>query len=145
MVNLPDQFCRWAYKLSKPFLYLEGKVPEGRNTRRGKLFLLLAILLYRMSYCFNKKNGAIFFVAKCYQSLGNHEKALRFLKLTWETAAFSPILFKELGTTCLRLGKYEEGLQFAQKEVSEYPASAEANAKLNLIEQTRLDVLLPEL
>lgn len=112
---------KFANFLSKPYLYIGNRKPNDVNHLIDKLRLYTAIQVFRIFYFFSKKNGALFLEGKCYQSLGNYEKALNLFKKTWETTEFNPTLFKEIGTMCLKLHKYEEGLRFAQKEVSENP------------------------
>ncbi len=118
--------------LSKPYLHIQVRSSGNPRSIMGRLRLKTAIFLYDIVYKSKGQDGALFFAGKCYQSLEDHSKALEFFKKAWETASFSPVLFKEIGTTCLELKRYDEGLQYALKEVSQFPNDADSHANLAL-------------
>lgn len=119
-----------AHQLSKPYLFIGGTPKKNPRTLWAKAILKIVIVLFRIHYKHNRQNGALFFIAKCFQSLGNFEKALDYFKKAWETDPFNPILCKEIGTCCLELERFEEGLKYALKEVSQFPSNPESRANL---------------
>lgn len=126
----------WEYagNLSSPYLYIGSNMPQKITYPIDKWKLSTAIRLYGIHYFIDRnKNGALLFTGKCYQSLCNHKIALRYFKKLWETDPFNSICFKEIGTECLALERYEEGLQYAIKEVSQYPKNADSHANLSLL------------
>lgn len=116
--------------LAKSYLFIGGPPKKDPNTVLGKLRLQLSINILFKEYNRTQNNRVLFLLGKCYQSLENHEEALNCFKTVWDAVPFSPILFKEISTSCLRLDKFEEGLQYAQREVSEYPDNPESKANL---------------
>ena len=123
-----------AGKLSYPYLFVGSNIPQKINYPIDKWRLNTAIRLYGAHYLMDRtKNGALLFIGKCYQSLGSHEKALEYFKKLWETDPFNSICFKEIGTECQSLERYEEGLQYAIKEVSQYPKDLEARANMSVL------------
>lgn len=123
-----------ANKLCYPYLFIGNIKPKEINSIVDKLKLHFAVNLFNMHYHMdNSKNGSLLFAGKCYQSLGDHKIALEYFKKLWETDPYNLISFKEIGTECLTLEEYEEGLRYALKEVSQYPKNADSNAQLALL------------
>jgi len=122
-----------ANAITRPYIYIEtSEGKEAKNMIKTR-FLKAAIHLYKFHYKNMKNNGDLFFIGKSYQALDDHSKALEYFKKVWETAAYSPVCFKEIGTECLILENYEEALSFALKEVSQFPGQAESRAHLALV------------
>ena len=62
-----------ANKLAECYLFIGARKAKEANNFVAQSRLYLAIVLYKLSYKFDRKNGALFLVAKCYQSLGNFD------------------------------------------------------------------------
>lgn len=123
-----------ANSLCKPYLHIGTSIPAPVRLPSERFVLKMAINLFKFYYKREpSKNGALLFIGKCYQALKNHEKALEYLKKLWDTDPYNAICFREIGTECLSLGRYEEGLQYALKETSQYPNNADSQANLALI------------
>ena len=116
--------------VAKPYLFIGGLPKRKPNSFLGKLRLRIAIKIFLKEYNRSQESRVLFLLGKCFQSLKNHEEALNYFRKVWDIDPFNPILFKEISTTCLELGKYEEGLRYAQKEVSEFPDNPESRANL---------------
>lgn len=123
-------FWNTALNLSKSYLFIGGEPKKSPQKLIAKVHLYISIKLFQVSYSQNRLNGALFYVGKCFQSLNDHENALKYFKRAWDTDPFNSILCKEIGTTCLKMESYEEGLQYALKEVSQFPNDSEAKANL---------------
>ncbi len=128
--NKPTLLWKIASRIADPYVDVQGRAPQSSLSLIGGIRLKIAINLLKRLSRKSKGDTSLFLLGKCYQALGNYEQALIHFKRTWETSAFSPILLKEICTACLDLEKYEEGLQYALKEVSEFPRNAEAKANL---------------
>jgi len=120
----------FASFLSKPYLYVGNSPRRNPTSLVARFRLETAINLYLIDYNRKKDSAALFFIAKCFQSLENFEEALNYFKKVWEVSPFNQILFKEICTTCLKMADYEEGLRFALKEVSQFPNNPESKANL---------------
>lgn len=131
-INLYSLTWRWANFLSRPYLFIGGAPKKNPLSVVGRLRLSLAIKLYCYSYNHDKKNGALFFTGKCFQSLKNFTRALEYFEKTWETDPSNLILFKEIGTTCLKMKNFDVGLRYALKEASEFSNNEESKANLAL-------------
>ena len=119
-----------ANYLAKPYLFISGSPIKKPRTSFAMMRLYLAIQLFQYHYNKEKKNGALLLIAKCYQSMEKLDDSFKYLKLAWETDPFNSVLFKEIGTCCLNLQKFDEGLRYALKEVSQFPSNPEAKANL---------------
>lgn len=121
---------RLALRVLGSYMWIEG-IELKKIDIAQKIRLHCAIQLFDI--CFkidSSKDAALFYVAKCYQTLEKHEKSLAYFKKVWERGSYNESLFRELETEYLILGRYEEGLQSAIKHVSEHPKAAGAHAQL---------------
>ena len=120
-----------AGNLSQPYILLQGETPTSATSFLAKIKLNTAIFLYKKHYLIEPdKNGALFFIGKIYQALKDYTKALEYFEKLWETDPYNMVAFKEICSTCLDLRDYKKGLQYALKEVSQYPSNPESHANL---------------